>query len=70
MEQTARRATTLIKEQIAPKGLELIDIKYEFGECDGRILLIDEISGDSMRVLRDDRVLLPDEPAAVILDQP
>jgi len=70
MEQTARRATTLIKEQIAPKGLELIDIKYEFGESDGRILLIDEISGDSMRVLRDDRVLLPDEPAAVILDQP
>lgn len=67
MEQTARRATALIKEHLAPKGLELIDIKYEFGEAGGRILMIDEISGDSMRVMRGDQVLLPDEPAAFIL---
>ena len=67
MEEAARRATLPIKERLAEKGLELIDIKYEFGETDGRILLIDEISGDSMRVLQGNRVLLPHEPAAIIL---
>lgn len=67
MKETARRATALIKERLAEKGLELIDIKYEFGEAGGRILLIDEISGDSMRVLQGNRVLLPHEPATIIL---
>lgn len=67
MEKTARLATALIKTELARKDLELIDIKYEFGEAGGRILLIDEISGDSMRVLQDDRILLPHEAAASIL---
>lgn len=68
MERTARRITALISEQLARKGLELIDIKYEFGKAGGKILLIDEISGDTMRVLRGGRVLSPEEPAALILD--
>lgn len=67
MERTARQATALIVEELAPRGLELIDIKYEFGEAGGRILLIDEISGDCMRLLRGDRLLLPAEPASIIL---
>ena len=67
MKQTARRATALLKERLAQKELELLDIKYEFGESGGRILLIDEISGDTMRLRHSGRVLLPHEPAAVIL---
>lgn len=66
MTQTARRATALIKEDLALKGLELVDIKYEFGKADGKILLIDEISGDTMRVLLGDRVLQPHEPASFV----
>lgn len=68
MENVARQATALIKKDLANKGLELIDIKYEFGEAGGRILLIDEISGDTMRVLQGDRVLLPNEAIRFILD--
>lgn len=68
MEETARRVAALVKEELANKGLELIDIKFEFGEAGGRILLIDEISGDTMRVLQGDRVLLPNETVNFILD--
>lgn len=68
MEVTARKATALIKKELAVKGLELVDIKYEFGEAAGGILLIDEISGDSMRVLQGERVLSPEEPAAILGD--
>ncbi|NLA11250.1 MAG: phosphoribosylaminoimidazolesuccinocarboxamide synthase [Firmicutes bacterium] len=66
MARTARRATALIKGELSLKGLELIDIKYEFGEAEGKILLIDEISGDTMRVLLGDRVLQPHEPASFV----
>jgi len=67
MEKTARKITNLIKTDLAGKKLELIDIKYEFGEVDGQPMLIDEISGDSMRVVKDGRVLLQDELAEAIL---
>lgn len=68
MEETARRVAALIKKELAKKGLELIDIKFEFGEAGGRILLIDEISGDTMRVLQGSRLLLPYETTDFILN--
>lgn len=42
----------LIKEALAEKGLELYDIKLEFGQLEGsdEIILIDEVSGGNMRV--------------------
>ena len=67
MEETAQRITALIKADLATRNLELIDIKYEFGEVDGKPLLIDEISGDSMRVVKDGQVLLQNELAEAIL---
>ena len=67
MEKTAQRITALIKADLATRNLELIDIKYEFGEVDGKPLLIDEISGDSMRVVKDGQVLLQNELAEAIL---
>ncbi len=63
MKKTAQRTTQVIKNHLAQKGLELIDIKYEFGEVDGETLIIDEISGDSMRVVRDGEVLSQNELA-------
>jgi phosphoribosylaminoimidazole-succinocarboxamide synthase len=67
MEDTARRATAIIEAHLAERGLELIDIKYEFGEVDGRTVIIDEISGDGMRVVRDGKVLVQTELAAALL---
>jgi phosphoribosylaminoimidazole-succinocarboxamide synthase len=58
---TAQQATAIIKADLAKYGLELLDIKYEFGEVDGQTVIIDEVSGDSMRVMKDGKILLPDE---------
>ncbi len=43
----------LIQSALKSKGLELYDIKLEFGRIDDQIALIDEISGGNMRVYRD-----------------
>lgn len=69
MENAAREITAVIKADLAAKGLELIDIKFEFGEVEGKPMLIDEISGDSMRAVKDGRVLLQNELAQVVLGQ-
>jgi len=53
-----KQVTRIIKEKYDELGLEFIDIKLEFGRVDGKIALIDEISGDNMRVKEDGRVLL------------
>jgi len=43
----------LIREDLKNRGLELIDIKVEFGMVNGKIALIDEISAGNMRVYKD-----------------
>lgn len=45
----------IVKDELAKKGIELYDIKLEFGRVgeDGRIVLIDEISGGNMRAYKD-----------------
>lgn len=47
-----RQISAIVKEELAKKGLELFDIKLEFGRLDGtnEVVLIDEISGGNMRV--------------------
>lgn len=66
MKETAQRITGILKNHLAEKGLDLIDIKYEFGEVDGKTTIIDEISGDSMRVVRDGQVLSQNELARAL----
>ena len=40
----------LIRDDLARRSLDLIDIKIEFGLTDGKVVLIDEISAGCMRV--------------------
>ncbi|MDR0475733.1 MAG: phosphoribosylaminoimidazolesuccinocarboxamide synthase [Treponema sp.] len=47
----------MVKDDLAARGLELIDIKVEFGIVNGKIALIDEISPGNMRVYKDGRKL-------------
>lgn len=50
----------MVKEDLASKGLDLFDIKLEFGrDADGEIILIDEISGGNMRVYKGEQYLEP-----------
>lgn len=50
----------IVKDELAKKGLELYDIKLEFGrDHEGNIMLIDEISGGNMRVYKDGKNIEP-----------
>lgn len=69
MKETAKKATAILKIHLAERRLDLIDIKYEFGEVDGKTMIIDEISGDGMRVVRNGELLLQKELAAALLGE-
>ncbi|MFZ4863487.1 phosphoribosylaminoimidazolesuccinocarboxamide synthase [Sphingobacterium sp. Mn56C] len=56
-----RKICGIVKEELAKKGLELYDIKLEFGydKTNKQIMLIDEISGGNMRVYKDGVYITP-----------
>jgi len=49
MKALTQKIAAILKKDLAENGLELYDIKFEFGKIDGEIVLIDEISGGTMR---------------------
>ena len=51
--ELTKKITRIIELDLEEKGLKLIDLKLEFGKIDEGIVLIDEISGDCMRVEKD-----------------
>lgn len=55
------KISEVIKEELAQKGLDLYDIKLEFGRDQetGEVLLIDEVSGGNMRVYKDGEYIEP-----------
>jgi len=55
----AKRITKILDDDLTSKGLELYDIKYEFGRIDGQIALVDEISGGTMRLFKDGASVSP-----------
>ena len=50
IEVIARKVASVVANALAARGLELIDMKLEFGRLDGKLLVLDELSGDTMRV--------------------
>lgn len=61
LETLTKQISTFIKEDLAVKGLELYDIKLEFGRdaVTNDLILIDEISGGNMRVYKDGKYIEP-----------
>ncbi|MEC4113450.1 phosphoribosylaminoimidazolesuccinocarboxamide synthase [Myroides pelagicus] len=61
LKQLTKTICGYIKEELATKGLELYDIKLEFGRDKetNDIILIDEISGGNMRVYKGDQYIEP-----------
>ena len=58
-----------VKEELAQKDLVLYDIKFEFGRIDdGKVALIDEISGGNMRAYKDGVHVKPLELEKIMLD--
>lgn len=54
MKERTQKISTVVKNELAKKGLDLYDIKFEFGiDKDGEVILIDEIASGNMRVYKD-----------------
>ena len=55
-----KKIAKIVSQELANKGLELYDIKFEFGRlASGELVLIDEISGGNMRVYKDGKYIMP-----------
>ena len=61
IKELTQKISNSIKEELAQKGLELYDIKLEFGRLENsdEIVLIDEVSGGNMRVYKEDAYIEP-----------
>ena len=52
--------TKIVADDLAAKGMELYDIKFEFGyDPDGNVMLIDEVASGNMRVYKDGEYVDP-----------
>ena len=70
LETLTKQVSGIVKDELAAKGLELYDIKLEFGRNGetGEIMLIDEISGGNMRVYKDGNSIVPLDLEKLFLD--
>lgn len=66
MKETTLRVAGILREFFSSKGLQLVDFKLEFGRKDGELIIIDELSGDTMRVMKDGKLLSQEELREVI----
>ena len=52
--------TKIVADDLKAKGLDLYDIKFEFGyDASGKVMLIDEIASGNMRVYKDGQYIDP-----------
>ncbi len=60
MKKMTQDITKIVYDDLMEKGLELYDIKFEFGyDKDGNVMLIDEIASGNMRVYQNGEYLQP-----------
>ena len=67
LKDMTKKIAEIVKDTLAEKGLELYDIKFEFGRVNGEIHLIDEISGGNMRVYKDGKIVTPLDLVKIVL---
>lgn len=69
LEALTKEVSDVVRAELATKGLELYDIKLEFGRDgeSGDIMLIDEISGGNMRVYKEGTYIEPLELEKMVL---
>ena len=60
LKEMTQRITKIVADDLKAKGLDLYDIKFEFGyDAQGRVMLIDEIASGNMRVYKDGKYIDP-----------
>lgn len=67
LKEMTRKISDIIRKDLAARGLELYDIKFEFGKVNGEIVLIDDISGGNMRVFKDSKQVDPLELSRLVV---
>lgn len=69
LEALTKEISGVVRAELAAKGLDLYDIKLEFGRDaeTGYIMLIDEISGGNMRVYKDGTYIAPMDLEKLVL---
>ena len=61
--------TKIVADDLKTIGLDLWDIKFEFGYNNGEVILIDEIASGNMRVYKGDKIVDPVELTKLILNR-
>ena len=60
IKEMTKRITAIVADDLKEMGLELYDIKFEFGyDKKGNVMLIDEIASGNMRVYKDGKYIDP-----------
>ena len=67
MKEQTLKITKIVADELAKKGLDLYDIKFEFGYNNNEVILIDEIASGNMRVYKDGKIVEPVELTKIIL---
>ena len=68
LKEKTQQIAAVVKEMLAEKGMELYDIKFEFGYVGDEVILIDEIASGNMRAYKDGEVVDPMVLTAAMLD--
>ena len=60
IKEMTQKITKFVADDMKAKGLDLYDIKFEFGyDENGKVMLIDEIASGNMRVYKDGQYIQP-----------
>ena len=66
MKAQTLKITKIVADDLKKIGLDLWDIKFEFGYNNGEVILIDEIASGNMRVYKGDKIVDPVELTKLI----
>lgn len=66
MKKNTQAITKIVSDALAKKGLDLYDIKFEFGISGNDVILIDEIASGNMRVYKDGVIVDPMDLASLL----
>ena len=66
MKEQTLAITKIVADDLKTLGLDLWDIKFEFGYNNDEVILIDEIASGNMRVYRDGKIVDPVELTKII----
>lgn len=67
MKEQTLNITKIVADDLKKKGLDLYDIKFEFGYNKDEVILIDEIASGNMRVYKDGKIVDPMDLTKIIL---